>query len=153
MPKRFAHPKLQGEWAECAFLHAALDRGFIVSKPWGDSSTYDFIVDNAKTKKARRRRRLWLVQVRSVSVKGGWTYRVRNCHHQNHSPFTAHDADFIVVLVIPCAAWYIIPIAEVPPTRQMLTFFPQTKNSRGRYERFREAWHLLGGTFPSGLKS
>ena len=34
-----------GEQAECAFMKAAMDRGLVVSKPFGDSARYDFIVD------------------------------------------------------------------------------------------------------------
>src|ERR1700675_2682302 len=38
-------PKRRGELAELAFLKKAIGMGFLVSKPWGDSDRYDFIVD------------------------------------------------------------------------------------------------------------
>ena len=41
----FPHSKLQGEWAEACFAAEALRRGFIVSKPLGDSAPYDFVLD------------------------------------------------------------------------------------------------------------
>jgi hypothetical protein len=42
---RFPHAKLQGEWAEACFAAEALRRGFIVSKPLGDSAPYDFVLE------------------------------------------------------------------------------------------------------------
>ena len=43
--KPFPHAKLQGEWAEACFAAEALRRGFIVSKPLGDSAPYDFVLE------------------------------------------------------------------------------------------------------------
>ena len=37
------NPKLVGERADCAFMHQALERGFAVAKPFGDSLPYDVI--------------------------------------------------------------------------------------------------------------
>ena len=48
------NPKRRGEMGEISFLHRATNLGFRVSKPFGDSDPYDFIVDNG--------RRRWLVQ-------------------------------------------------------------------------------------------
>lgn len=135
------NPKLAGERAECAFLHAALDRGFIVAKPWGDSYSYDFIVDSGPAH-GRRKRKLSLVQVRSVGVKGGWGYRIKTAHHRDHAPMTTADADLIAALVVPFGAWYIIPMSAVPPGK-MIILYPHNKHSRGRYEKFRDAWWLL----------
>src|SRR5205823_4773765 len=36
--------KLRGEWAESVFMVRAGERGLQVSKPWGDSRSYDFVV-------------------------------------------------------------------------------------------------------------
>jgi PD-(D/E)XK endonuclease len=38
-------PKRRGEVAEAAFLHKAASLGFSISKPWGESDRYDFILD------------------------------------------------------------------------------------------------------------
>ena len=40
------HPyKLRGEWVELCFMTRAAELGFHVTKPWGDSATYDVIVE------------------------------------------------------------------------------------------------------------
>src|ERR1700746_2536507 len=36
--------KLRGEWAEAIFVVRASERGLEVSKPWGESRGYDFVV-------------------------------------------------------------------------------------------------------------
>jgi hypothetical protein len=59
MSKPPHNPKLIGERAECAFMHQALERGLIVSKPFGDSAPYDFIIDNRPF--LRGRGRLWRI--------------------------------------------------------------------------------------------
>ncbi len=37
--------KERGEWAEMRFMARAAEHGFRVSKPWGESSRYDFAVE------------------------------------------------------------------------------------------------------------
>jgi hypothetical protein len=34
--------KQRGEWAELIFMARATERGIAISKPWGDSRSYDF---------------------------------------------------------------------------------------------------------------
>jgi PD-(D/E)XK endonuclease len=36
----------RGEWAELLFMARAAERGLCVSKPWGDTSHYDFVVES-----------------------------------------------------------------------------------------------------------
>ena len=57
------HPKLRGEIAEMAFLLKTARLGLCVSKPYGDSYAYDFIVDTGT--------RLWRVQVKSTHQPRG----------------------------------------------------------------------------------
>jgi hypothetical protein len=38
------NPKRRGEMGEAAFLAKASSLGFSVSKPWGDSDRYDFVL-------------------------------------------------------------------------------------------------------------
>src|SRR5215831_5698564 len=65
--------KRRGELAEMAFMHKAASLGFTVTKPYGESEAYDFIVDSGK--------RLWRVQVKSGSSRKREGYRVavRHC--------------------------------------------------------------------------
>jgi hypothetical protein len=41
-----SNPKRTGEHSEIAFLYRADQRQFAISKPFGDSERYDFILDN-----------------------------------------------------------------------------------------------------------
>ena len=41
--------KRRGELVEVAFLHKAVSLGFGVAKPYGDSESYDFILDAAQS--------------------------------------------------------------------------------------------------------
>ncbi len=57
--------KRTGELSEAAFLHKAVGLGFKVTKPWGDSERYDFVLDSG--------RRLWRVQIKCTAAEaGGW---------------------------------------------------------------------------------
>jgi hypothetical protein len=133
----FSQPKLQGEWAEFCFIAQAVAHRLRVSKPCGDSSPYDVIVDFNG--------RLSRVQVKSVAFKR----KRRNAYQvivrrgsKTGLPYCSADVDFITVLVIPESVWYIIPIKEV--TAKGIYLSPHRRSSR-RFEPFREAWHLLRG--------
>ena len=58
--------KLRGEWAEMIFMLRATEHGLQVSKPWGDSRSYDFVVG--------RPRHFVAVQVKSTifELEEGW---------------------------------------------------------------------------------
>ncbi len=80
---------------------------------------------------------------RIVFEKGG--YVVGACHFATRGTkqsYTAADIDVLAVYIVPEKAWYAIPVEEFAP-RKYLSFFPHNARSRGRFERFREAWHLM----------
>jgi hypothetical protein len=58
--------KRRGEIVEIAFLYTVANMGFAVTKPYGDSEPYDFIVDSGN--------RLWRVQVKSCLYRNGLTF-------------------------------------------------------------------------------
>ena len=47
------NPKRRGEIGEISFLQRASQKGLRVSRPFGDSDAYDFIVDNWEAAVAR----------------------------------------------------------------------------------------------------
>lgn len=53
---KIKHAKKRGEWAELKFMAAASERGFRVTKPWGETAQYDFVVEHSgpTLRKARR---------------------------------------------------------------------------------------------------
>ena len=113
-----------------------LERGLIVSKPFGDSASYDIIVE------CPRDRRLLKVQVRSVLRKNGRGYKVDARRGFHRRPLTPADADLLAAYVAPERAWYIIPVRMFAPANH-LSLYPQNAGSQGKWERYREAWHLL----------
>ena len=127
-------PKRQGEVAELAFAHKAAALGFTVSKPYGENSRYDFIVDSGGC--------LTRVQVKSVAVQHGNAYRIcSGSGNRSKCAYTSRQIDLLAACVLPHNAWYLIPIGAFAPVKT-LKLCPH-RSSRGRFERFREAWHLL----------
>ena len=59
-------------------------------------------------------------------------------------PFNWRDYDVLAFYVIPCQAWYLIPTTAIHSSPWAITFYPHIHNSKGRYEKYREAWHLVG---------
>ena len=126
--------KEKGELAELAFLHKAASPGFGVARPHGDSERYDFILDSGE--------RFWRVQVKSIfgSVKG--MYRMRSTHGRKVC-YTAEEIDFVAAYIAAEKIWYIIPV-EYAPESGVLAFYPSGRErGKGRFEAFREAWHLM----------
>ena len=126
--------KHQGEWAEVRFLDQAFRRGLRVSKPYGDNTAYDFIVDSSG--------RLTRVQVKSVSLLDGDSFRITASHGGGRKRgYQSRDVDFIAAYVIPCDAWYLIPVRTVAGLKS-IRLCPHRASHR-RHEKFRNRWDLL----------
>jgi hypothetical protein len=127
-------PKVVGEAVELAFMARAAALGLIVSKPLGDSASYDVILGSGHG--------LLRVQVKSVCTGTGPRYTINAGHGSRaKSPYSADDIDLLVAWVSPVNAWYIIP-AEALGGRVRLHLYPQ-RPDRGGLEDFRERWDLL----------
>lgn len=140
---RYANHKLAGEKAECVFLWRALDHGLIVSRPYGDSAPYDFIVQARRPRTGRPRpgAPMWRVQVKSsFGLFHESAYKISTQHCGR--PYALTDVDFFAVWIAPCDAWYIVPARAIVPALSV-GFFPHVRNSRSKYEKYREAWRLL----------
>jgi hypothetical protein len=134
-----ADGKRQGHIAELAFMHKAAELGFGVTKPYGEVEPYDFILDSG--------RRLWRVQVKStaVPVKGKGSYYVQPSHRSSaygKKTYTSDEIDFLVAYVVPREAWYVIPVGALSCVIK-IHLYPDTPQSRGRFERYRDAWCLM----------
>jgi len=117
----------------------AAELGFKLSRPWGDSATYDVVIE--------LKGRFVRVQVKSTMCKA----RARKAHHQQGAymanmrhisvrPYVASDFDYLALYVIPLDVWYILP-STITAQRSALRVVPG--DDRNRYERYREAWQLL----------
>jgi hypothetical protein len=129
--------KAKGELGELAFMHKAATLGFGVAKPHGDNEHYDFVVDSGE--------RLWRVQVKTTYKVHDHRYQTSSRHGQglDTKPYKAREIDFIVAYIAPLHIWYVIPVEYVAASTA-LCFYPSgCRQGSGRFEPFREAWHLM----------
>lgn len=125
--------KRRGEWAELKFMSAATEHGLCVSKTWGETSHYDFVVEGPGG-------RLLRVQVKSMSCMWHGGYSVNNTGSQGMYPANAYD--FMAAYVIPLDTWFLIPEKMLRGKKGIQV---QHRKGRSKYEKYREAWELLGG--------
>ena|SRR5947207_10053606 len=136
------HPdyKKRGELIDLAFTFKAANLGFSVARPYGDSNRYDLIVDSGK--------RLLRVQVKSTVrvCRGGYSVHSTGSPNRAIPAYTAEEIDFLAAYIIPMDIWYIVPVIAFTP-RTCLQLYPGgCRKNAGRYEQYREAWHLLQPT-------
>jgi len=127
---KIKHAKRRGEWAELQFMARAAEHGLQVTKPWGESAHYDFVVENGG--------RFVRVQVKSTMFKdrGGYSCTVRG----SRGPYKGDAFDLVAAYLIPEDLWYIIP-AEKIRGQGSVAIYPKLKGSK--YDCYKEAWHLL----------
>jgi hypothetical protein len=136
MPTEILTPKQLGEIAEAEFIAKAVGMGFVVAKPWGDSESYDFIVN------PRRSFVFWRVQVKSahtVGADGGCSFRA---HDHNMRSYSSENIDALVAYARPMNAWYVMPVRVVEQLKSLM-LYPESRKLRSRFERWREAWGVL----------
>jgi hypothetical protein len=138
--------KRTGERSEAAFLYQASQRRFAISKPWGDSERYDFILDNRPQPTVH----LFRIQIKCTDCLRADAYETRATYESGHRhvPYTKRDIDFIAAHVVPLNIWYIIPV-EVCTPQPMLRFYPHRTAKKMRLENYREAWSLLDPPLPN----
>jgi hypothetical protein len=127
---KIKHAKRRGEWAEMKFMAAAAEQGLCVTKPWGETAQYDFVVEH--------KGRFVRVQVKSTGFKdrGGYSCSVRG----SRGAYVGDPFDFVAVYVVPEDVWYIIP-CEVVRGRGSVALYPGLKKSK--YGRYKGKWELL----------
>jgi hypothetical protein len=131
--------KQRGEWAELRFMARASEQGLLVSKPWGDTSRYDFIVEHAG--------KLMRVQVKSTTFRKNRSY-ICTLRALEGQPYTSSQIDFVAAYIIPKNIWYIFPIEAILKCTRQLTLSPHMKLSKN--SPYQEAWHLMCGGRMSG---
>ncbi len=128
--------KHRGDWAETAFAAKAMGQGLSVCQPLGENEPFDFVVFNV-------RRSMNRVQVKSAWKRWHGKYQI-TC---GRGGFRRRDLDFVVVAIPDCDVWYVIPIDALAGTRGA-AFAPHNPKSKRKFEKYREAWHLLTGDQP-----
>jgi hypothetical protein len=131
--------KTRGEWAEMRFMARASEQGLRVSKPWGDSSSYDFIIEPLHQSGPGK---LLRVQVKSTTYSNFRSYIV-HLHGARHRRYTSDNIDFVAAYIIPKDIWFIFPIAAIVKVHSSMVLSPHMKVSK--YGQYQEAWNLLRG--------
>jgi hypothetical protein len=127
--------KRRGEWAELQFMAKAAKLGLRVSKPWGDLSRYDMVVETGGN--------FVSVQVKSTicrSREGCYVCKVQPAG--TSKPYQPGEFDFLAVYVITEDVWYIIP-ARLVVNGKMSAIRLYTSDPASKYALYKEAWHLL----------
>jgi hypothetical protein len=131
--------KRTGELSEAAFLHKAVGLGFRVTKPWGDSERYDFVLDSGK--------RLWRVQIKCTAVERAGGYHIQPIHFvygKNKVVYTAEDIDVLAAHTVPLDVWYVVPVGALAQGTS-LRLYPDDGCKTARFEKYREGWDLFRG--------
>jgi hypothetical protein len=165
-------PKRLGEVSQAAFLHKAKMMGLNVALPWGDSERYDFVVwadaslgsagegsGSETTSKAAGRSarstqasstqtssRIFRVQVKGTGrlyMRGYEVQPVRSTRGRGKRRYTTREVDVIAAHVQPVDVWYLIPMEEVGRARS-LRLYPDIESRGPLWEKWREAWEVLG---------
>jgi hypothetical protein len=124
---------------ELRFMARAAQQGLTVSKPWGDSSRYDFIVEH--------RGKFHRVQVKSTTwcQKGAFLCNTVSRPPQRKDSgrgYTRHQIDFFAFFIIPEDIWYIVPIAQLKKKAKYAVFLNPYQRTN-KYFRNMEAWDLF----------
>jgi len=124
--------KIQGDNAELKFMLLSQELGYIISKPFGDNSKYDLIIDNGND--------LEKIQIKSTSRKD--TSSGMDCYNclvcsgsKQKQKYNEKDVDFIVIYVIPENTWYKIPVKEIKG--KTVKLYPHRQSQRNTYEKYR----------------
>ena len=123
--------KQRGEWIELLFMTRAAKRGFVVSKPWGDSARYDIGIEMAG--------RFKRVQVKGTNCRQGNSY---SCLLSNDKlkRYTVKEIDYFAIYLLEDDIWYIFPAKRLAGKSSVMLSPHRKKNPHGRYK---EAWDLL----------
>jgi hypothetical protein len=136
-PEYFTTYKQRGEWVELLFMTRAAKRGFGVSKPWGDSSRYDVILE--------QNGRFIRVQVKCTDR---WTGSAYSCilYAAHQHAYTTKQIDYFAIYLVPDDIWYIFPAKKLMGQSAVILTPHRHGHKHGRYK---EAWDLLESRKPT----
>ena len=114
------------------FIVRASEHGLPVSKPWGDSNSFDCV--------GGRPGKFVAVQVKCTVAKleSGKGYICSVC--SSHKAYRSRAFDFLAAYVVLEDVWYIIPAKLIYGLKSISLC---TEGGEAKYEEYREAWHLL----------
>lgn len=129
-PEIIRDNKKRGEWAESVFAARAAEHGLPVSKPSGDSESFDYVVGHPG--------KFVAVQVKCTIARQhnakGYICNLK-C---NNKKYREGSFDFVAAYAILEDTWYIVPEKAIHGLGAITLCSTMPK-----YERYREAWDLL----------
>jgi hypothetical protein len=127
----FASYKKRGEWVELLFMTVAAGIGFNVAKPWGETNSYDVVIEHEG--------RFLRMQVKSTEMWMNGSYLCQ-LHSAGKNLYTAKTIDYYAIYVLPDDVWYIFPAR----TLEGMTAVAVTPHkATSKYNKYKEAWWLL----------
>lgn len=108
-------PKQKGELAEAKVLPRLIEKGYTVSKPFGENSRYDYVVDDGDE--------LHRVQVKKGSELDGEKFQFSTCSTRSNCTGVdreSYDGDIEAFVVWFDGSVYWVPIEDVPSTEMYL---------------------------------
>jgi hypothetical protein len=115
--------KISGEIAEALFDFCAMSMGIVVSKPHGDSTSYDRVADWGAGLKR--------VQIKSTSFNSRWGYVV-NTKSRNY--MYRNSIDVMAIYVKPENRWYFMPAEDVTVGTMRIS---------AKHDRYLENWAIF----------
>ena len=120
-------------------LHKAVGLGLKVTKPWGDSERYDFVVDAGG--------RFWRVQIKCTAAMHAGGYHIQPIHSvygERKVVYTEAEIDVLAAHIVPLDVWYVVPVQAIAAGTS-LRLYPDGGCERARFEKYREAWDFFRG--------
>jgi hypothetical protein len=138
--KQFRTLKERGEYVELRFMVQAMLHGYQVSRPWGDSSSYDVGLESGS--------RILRVQVKSTAYRTGTGYFCQfTPNARKKKRYSGEQIEFFAAYVIPQDVWYLIPSPVLLGVHRkqgvMICPMQPLKKNYYKYECYREAWDLM----------
>ena len=138
--------RFKGSLYEQIFFAEALKHGLEVFPPLGDYLPIDCLVMNGAG-------RVFKVQIKGTGNselcsknKGAGRYKITtSCGNSNKSPLDCTKVDVLAAYIEDLELWYLIPCMSVD-NALTIGLYPNTPDSRGKHEKFRENWGLFKTT-------
>jgi len=121
------------------FFAEAVNKGFNISLPFGDNCAYDCVLDSGS--------KLSRIQIKSTSgseknTRSSSRYAFNLKHSINNIPYSSNQVDYYALVCLDLRVFYIIP-QSVLADQKTAKCWPTVLQSTGKWEKFKECWHLL----------
>ena len=139
-PPRLRSRCRKGDLSEALFVAHAVRMGFNVCKPLNSDCPFDLMVEAMG--------RVTRVQLKSMWGKvhhntyGVLVAQTRPRTVRGYRPYHPRTIDYFALYVAQEDAWYIVPRRAVGE-RLVVCLFPHRSKSKAKFEKYRDAWHLL----------